>query len=66
VLTSTPGGTQAIGRASVMSRSSLVKTATTPSRSLAAEVSIETIFAWASGERTHAAQSWPVRLMSST
>ena len=31
-----------------------------------ADVSIETIFAWASGERTHAAHSWPVRLMSST
>ena len=42
-----------------MSRSSLVKTATTPSRALAADASIETIFACASGERTHAAHSWP-------
>ena len=40
-----------------MSRSSLVKTATTPSRALAADVSIETILACASGERTHAAHS---------
>ena len=38
----------------------------TPSRALAAEVSIETIFACASGERTNAAHSWPTRLMSST
>ena len=49
-----------------MSRSSSVKTATTPSRALAAEVSIETIFAWASGERTQAAHSCPVSVMSST
>jgi hypothetical protein len=49
-----------------MSRSSWVYTAMTPSRALAAEVSIETILAWASGERTHAAHSWPTRLMSST
>ena len=46
--------------------SSPVKTATTPSRSAAAELSIETIFAWASGERTNAIHSIPVTEMSST
>ena len=43
-----------------------MKTAMTPGRALAAEVSIETMFAWASGERTQAAQSWPTSVMSST
>jgi hypothetical protein len=46
--------------------SSPVYTATTPGRSRAAEASIETIRAWASGERTKATHSVPARLMSST
>ena len=64
-MTSTPGGTQAIGNGAARSTSLPVKTATTPGYSLAADVSIETIFACASGERTNAAHSWPVTLMSS-
>ena len=53
--TSTPGGTQTIGHGAAMSvMSSPVNTASTPSRSRAA-VSIETIRACASGERTIAA-----------
>ena len=46
--------------------SSPVKTAWIPGRSAAAEASIETILAWASGERTNAAQSIAGRAMSST
>jgi hypothetical protein len=42
-----------------------VSTATTPSRSLAAEVSIDAIAACASGERTTAAYSIPGSWMSS-
>jgi hypothetical protein len=49
-----------------MSRSACVYTATMSSRAFAADVSIERIFACASGERTHAAHSWPMRVMSST
>jgi hypothetical protein len=56
-LTSTPGGAQAIGSVDSMSRSSCVKTARTPSRASAADASIETTFACASGERTHAAHN---------
>jgi hypothetical protein len=63
---STPGGTQTIGHGAAMSAmSSPVKTASTPGRALAASVSIETIFACASGERTIAAYSMPGRTMSS-
>ncbi len=65
LLTSMPGGTQAIGSGAARSRSWPVKTACTPGAALAAEVSIETIFACASGERTNDAHSCPVTLMSS-
>jgi hypothetical protein len=64
--TSIPGGTQAIGSGSARSRSLPVKTAITPGCDLAADVSIDVIFACASGERTNEAHSWPVTLMSST
>jgi hypothetical protein len=50
-LTSTPGGTQAIGRPDSSSRSLPVMTACTPGRAFAASVSTETMRAWASGER---------------
>ncbi len=43
-----------------------VKTATTSSRASAALVSMLTIVAWASGERTTTACSIPGRVMSST
>ena len=67
VLISTPGGAQTIGSGPAKSpaMSSPVSTATTPSRSSAAEVSIEVIAACASGERTTTACSMPGRLMSS-
>ena len=68
MLTSTPGGTQAIGsgRAEV-GRSSPVKTAyDAVARQRPPSVSIETIFACASGERTNAAHSCPGSVMSST
>ena len=52
--TSTPGGTHAIGRPAPRSRSSPVKTPWMPGSASAADVSIETIFACASGERTTA------------
>src|SRR3954449_1956510 len=67
VLTSTPGGTQAIGIGEARScRSSPVKTPWTPSYSLAADVSIEVMFACASVERMTAMYSIPERTMSST
>ncbi len=65
VLTSTPGGTQAIGSGAAKSRSSAVNTPWMPSRSSAAEPSMETIRACASGERTIAACSVPTGSMSS-
>ena len=46
--------------------SSPVYTASTPGRARAASVSIERMRAWASGERTIAANSIPGRTMSST
>ena len=46
--------------------SSPVNTAWIPSRAAAAEVSMETTLACASGERTNAAHSWPGSEMSST
>ena len=64
-LTSTPGGTQAIGSGASRSRSWPVNTAWTPGNAFASLVSIDVIFACASGERTNAAHSWPVTLMSS-
>ena len=67
VLISTPGGAQTIGRPPAKSdaMSSPVSTATTPSRAVAAEVSMEVMSACASGERTTTAWSVPGRLMSS-
>jgi hypothetical protein len=67
VLISTPGGAQTIGSGPAKSEamSSPVSTATTPSRSLAAEVSMDVIAACASGERTTTEWSIPGRLMSS-
>jgi hypothetical protein len=66
-LISTPGGTHTIGSgpAKSLAMSSPVRTATTPSRSRAADVSMEVIAACASGERTTTAWSAPGRLMSS-
>ena len=53
---STPGGAHAIGSGAARSvRSSPVNTAITSSRAFAAEVSMLTMRAWASGERTIAA-----------
>jgi hypothetical protein len=64
---STPLGAHTIGHGAATSvRSSPVKTASTPGCALAAVVSIETIRAWASGERTIAAYSMPGITMSST
>src|SRR3954469_15050650 len=65
LLTSTPGGAQAIGSGASRSTSVPTNTACTPGYALAAEVSIETILACASGERTNDAHSCPVTLMSS-
>ena len=66
-LISTPGGSQAMGSGPRITsvRSSWVYTATTPGAALASEVSIETMSAWASGERTTAMCSIPGRTMSS-
>jgi hypothetical protein len=55
----------ASGPAKSPARSSPVRTATTPSRSFAAAVSIDAIAACASGERTIAAYSIPGSWMSS-
>ena len=63
---STPGGTQAIGIGDSRFTSSPVKTPNTPGASFAASVSIETIFACASVERTIAMWSMPASTMSST
>ena len=53
ILTSTPGGAHAIGSGASRSlRSSPVKIAVTPGSASAADVSIETMFACASVERT--------------
>ena len=58
LLTSTPGGAHAIGSGPPRSdMSSPVNTAAMPSRARAADVSIEVIFALASGERTNDAHS---------
>jgi len=67
VCISTPGGAQTIASGATQSpaMSSPVRTATTPSRSFAADVSIDVIAACASGERTTTACSMPGRLMSS-
>jgi len=65
--TSTPSGAQAIGSGERRSsRSSPTNTEWTSSRASAADVSIERILACASGERTIAAWSVPVIVMSST
>ena len=67
VLTSTPGGTQAIGHGDSSSMSSPVKTRVDAGRLLRApSVSIETILACASGDRTIAACSMPGSTTSST
>src|SRR6185295_390571 len=66
VLTSTPGGIHTIGRGASSLRSSEVKTPCTPGADLAPSVSIDTIVACASVERTTAMYSMPVRVRSST
>ena len=63
---STPGGTHAIGIGDSRFTSSPVNTPCTPVAAFAAAVSIETILACASVERTIAMWSMPASTMSST